>query len=130
MISKFEEYIRNKAIILRSKRMLSELKTFIWHAGRAEAMSGANDDAIMAAAIGVWIRDTFLSPSFVTTDIQKKMLSGINMNRTYNNQIDGASKDPVVQRPNQMSTYQKEHGYRLRMPRGKEEDLSWLISKG
>ena len=130
MIAKFEEYVRNKAIYIRSKRMHAELKTFIWHAGRAEAMSGANDDSIMASSIGVWIRDTFLSPSFVTTSIQKSMLSGINMNRTYNNQIAGASKDPVDARPSQMNSYKRGQGMTLRMPRGKEEDLSWLISKG
>jgi len=131
MIAKLEEYIRNKSIIFRSKRVSAELKTFIWHSGRAEAMVGANDDAIMAAAIGVWIRDTFLSPGFVTVDIQKKMLSSIGLNRTYNNQIDGASKDPnSVVRPNQMSTYEKGLGTKVRLPRGKEEDFSWLLSKG
>ncbi len=128
MIDKLEEYIRNKTITIRSKRLLEELKTFIWHAGRPEAMSGCNDDAIMAAAIGVWIRDTFLAPNYMSMDIQKKMLSSIGLNRTLNNQIEGAAKDPhSAHRPVTMSTYQRETGNKMRMPGGRSENFSWLL---
>lgn len=128
MIAKLEEYIRNRTIFLRSKRMVEEFRTFIWNSGRPEAMRGCNDDLIMAAAIGVWVRDTFLSPSFVTMDIQKKLLGGIELDRTYNSQIQGASKDPRNVSPVQMGTYQKNTGYKVRLPKGREEDFSWLLS--
>jgi len=130
MIAKLEEYIRNRTIQLRSSRIHEEFTTFIWNNGRAEAMRGKNDDLVMAAAIGVWIRDTFLGPSFVTSDVQKKMLGGINMDRTYNNQITGASKDPRDVAKNQMGIYSRRPDMKVRLPHGKEADFSWLISKG
>ena len=37
---------------------------------------------------------------------------------------------PGFQNWNQMGIYQKDHSLRVRLPRGKEEDFSWLISKG
>lgn len=130
MVAKLEEYVRNRSIVFRSKRIHDELTTFIWNNGRAEAMKGKNDDLVMAAAIGVWIRDTFLGPSFVTNDIQKKMLESIGLNRTYHNQINGASKDPRDSAKDQMGIYQKRPDMRVRMPHGKEVDFLWLIGKG
>jgi len=58
IISKMEEFIRNKLITIYSSRTLNELKTFIWHNGRPEAMRSYNDDLTMALAIGCWVRDT------------------------------------------------------------------------
>lgn len=134
MISKLEEYIRNRTIILKSARLHEEFKTFIWSNGRAEASRGKNDDLIMAAAIGVWLRDTFLGPSFASMDVKKKMLGGITMNRTYNNQISGASKDPRDSKMNQVSVGDnfstQPKSLKIRMPYGITEDFSWLISKG
>lgn len=133
MIAKLEEFVRNRTITLRSKRTHEEFKTFIWNNGRPEAMRGKNDDLIMAAAIGVWIRDTFLGPSFVTSDIQKKMLGGITMNRKYHNEINGASKDPRDAAKNRSESRTQPMGNSMRVmtPYGSiEEDFSWLISKG
>jgi hypothetical protein len=44
IISKLEEYVREKSITIRSVRTIDELFTFIWNNGRAEAMRGYNDD--------------------------------------------------------------------------------------
>ena len=60
IISKLETYFREDAITVRSKRFLSELETFIWHNGRAEAMRGKNDDLIISMSILLWVRDTAL----------------------------------------------------------------------
>jgi len=60
LVAKFEEFIRNKILTIYSKRIRSELDTFIWYNGRPEAQRGYNDDLIMACAIGCWVRDTAL----------------------------------------------------------------------
>ena len=132
MIAKLEEYIRNRNIILRSKRLYEEFKTFIWNSGRPEAMRGKNDDLIMAAAIGVWIRDTYLAPSFMTSDFQEKLLMGIGLDRKLNNQISGASKDPRDAQKNlDVKKPVVAQSLRVRTPYGViDEDYSWLISKG
>jgi hypothetical protein len=65
LISKLESYLRNKEVVLHSKRLIEELNVFIWKStgtasARAEAMSGYNDDLVMSLAIGLWIRDVAL----------------------------------------------------------------------
>lgn len=132
MISKLEEYIRNKTINIRSSRMLEEFKTFIWNNGRPEAMKGKNDDAVMAAAIGVWIRDTYLAPFLTSANVQEKMIDAISLNRTYNNQINGASKDPRHSPTlgDGRRYVDPRDAMRVRLPKGMELDVGWLISKG
>ena len=57
ILSKLEEVIRNKQIIIKSSRFYEELKTFSWKTGRAEAKRGFNDDLVMSMAIGSWLFD-------------------------------------------------------------------------
>jgi hypothetical protein len=131
VVAKLEEYLRNKSMVIRSKRMLEELKTFIWNQGRPEAMRGYNDDLIMSAAMGAWIRDTFLSTSFVTTDVNKRLISGITLESHVNTQIDGASKDPRFVMQRALGVFKKpENPLKVRLPGGQVTDFSWLISKG
>lgn len=58
ILSRMEEVIRNKKIIIHSSRFYDEIKTFIWQGDKAEAMKGKNDDLIMSFAIGSWLHDT------------------------------------------------------------------------
>ena len=51
IISKLEEYIRNKVLFSPSSRFVDELKTFIWRNGKPEAQKGSNDDLILSCAI-------------------------------------------------------------------------------
>jgi hypothetical protein len=132
MLSKLEEYIRNRQIFIRSKRIHEELKTFIWDNGRAEAARGSNDDLTMSMAIAVWIKETFMVSTHANVDTQKHMLAGIGMNRTLNNQINGASKDPrSIQLPSQgiYSSGGKNtqtQSSTVRLPHGRTIDYSWL----
>ncbi len=59
-IGKLKEAVNERLFIIRSKRTIAEMKVLIWKNGRAEAQSGYNDDLVMAAAIGMYIRDTAL----------------------------------------------------------------------
>ena len=61
IIAKLEEFIRNNLIKIYSQRLLSEMKTFVWKNGRAEAMRSYNDDLIISCAVACWVRDTALS---------------------------------------------------------------------
>lgn len=60
VIGKLEAYIRERSFIFHSKRLLEELRTFIWENGRAQAANGYNDDLCLALGIGLYIRDTAL----------------------------------------------------------------------
>lgn len=60
VIGKLEAYIRERTFIFHSKRLLAELRTFIWENGKAQAANGYNDDLCLALGIGLYIRDTAL----------------------------------------------------------------------
>lgn len=82
LISKLESYIRNKEVILRSKRLINELTVFIWKntggsSAKAEAMTGYNDDLVMSLAIGLWIRDVALRLRGESDAITRSILSKI-----------------------------------------------------
>ena len=81
-MAKMEEFMRNKLITINSNRLLSELKTFIWHAGRPQAMRSYNDDLVMSFAIGCWVRDTVIVESQKNIEYDKQMLSSISTSRT------------------------------------------------
>jgi hypothetical protein len=131
MVAKIEEYLRNHNLTVNSKRLLDQLRTFIWHNGKAEAMKGYNDDLIMAAAIGCWIRETFLSTETVSAETQEKLVLGISLMGTKNTDIAGASKDPRFTRQNQLAPMGKpQDPMRVSMPNGVVVDLSWVIGKG
>jgi hypothetical protein len=92
IISKLEEYIREKSIIIHSIRTIEELFTFIWMNGRAEAMRGYNDDLTMSLSIGLWVRDTALRLRQEGVDLTKRAIDGIS-SYTYNGVYGGSTND-------------------------------------
>jgi hypothetical protein len=58
MITELEEHVRENKTIIRSQRMISELRTFVYKGGRADHMDGYHDDIIMAYAMSVFIIQT------------------------------------------------------------------------
>ena len=92
IISKLEEYVREKSITIRSIRTVEELFTFIWNNGRAEAMRGYNDDLTMALAISLWVRDTALRLRQEGIDLTKQALNGIS-SYTYSGIYGGNDMD-------------------------------------
>ena len=82
IIAKFEEFIRNKVLTIYSKRLANELDTFIWKNGRPEAQRGYNDDLVMAAAIGCWVRDTAIIENERDVEYKKAFLNSISTSRT------------------------------------------------
>ena len=75
IISKLEEFFREKSVVVRSNRLIDELQTFVYINNRAEAMRGYNDDLVMSFAIGLWVRDTALRLRTQGVELTKKTLS-------------------------------------------------------
>ena len=80
IISKLDEYFKDKSVIIRSNRLIDELFTFIFMSGRAEAMRGYNDDLVMSFSIGLWVRDTALRLRQEGIDLTKRAIGGISSN--------------------------------------------------
>ena len=90
IVAKLEEFIRNKLINVYSKRLVEEMRTFVWNNGRPEAMRRCNDDLIMALAIACWGRDTALVKSSRDVAFKKAMIGSIGSSRvTLNTTIPG-----------------------------------------
>lgn len=58
LVSELEEHIRENKTIIRSRRMISELRTFVYRNGRPDHMDGYHDDVIMAYAMAIFIIQT------------------------------------------------------------------------
>ena len=128
ILAKFEEFVRKRMIIIKSSRTLDEMRKWIWHNSRAEAQTNYNDDLVMSAAIGCWIRETFLAPGFMNEEINLVMLSGTVLDRTDNVMIPGATKDPRFVKMNErLATAQHQNMYKITVAPGVVMDLSWLI---
>ena len=78
IIAKLENILRNGNIAIPSKRLLAELKTFIWKNNKAQAMKGYNDDLVMALAIGVSLYETAGKTMYTGDDYAKGMLAGMS----------------------------------------------------
>jgi hypothetical protein len=113
IISKLDDYLREKSFTVRSNRLIDELFTFIWNGNRAEAMRGYNDDLVMALSIGLWVRDTALRLRQEGIDLTKQTLGGINQSVTDIGGFGGNSTFDT-------NPWQMQVG-------GQSEDLTWLL---
>ena len=55
MLHNLECQIRTNGIKIRSSRMISEMKTFIFKNGRADHMEGYHDDLLMSMGMALWV---------------------------------------------------------------------------
>lgn len=132
MLNKLEELIRTQKLMIRSKRLSSELQTFVWMNGRPEARSGTTDDLVMAAAIAAWIRDTFIQTNYSSLESRRAMLASISKHTVYNTDIPGASKDPRHTPRQSLGSFVRPHPldtYRMRLSNGQELDLRQLLDR-
>jgi hypothetical protein len=77
VIAKLEAYIRERNFIFHSKRLLEELRVFVWMNGKAQSQNGYNDDLVMALGIGLFTRDTALKFHEQGLDISRAAVDGI-----------------------------------------------------
>lgn len=127
IINKLDEYIRELyegvrlgafttesqyPVVIRSKRLIEELFTFIWLNGKAQHMDGYNDDLIIPLAIFLWVRDTALRLRQEGIDLMRTAIEGITVRRPY----DGLySPNSPQDNPWNMNV------------NGEDEDIRWLL---
>jgi len=118
IVAKLEEFIRNKLITAYSLRLINELRTFIWHNGKPQAMRGYNDDLTMALAIACWVRDTALTVNERDLAYNKACLNSmIAVNTKINTTIPG------------MAGYDRKEALDEKLFQAQEDyaQYSWLI---
>ena len=90
MISELEEHIRENKTTIRSSRMISELRTFVYKGGRPDHMEGYHDDIIMAYAMPLFIVQTSFKKLEQAEKQTKAMLEGwinVSQDNDTNKQI-------------------------------------------
>lgn len=110
VVSKMEAYIRDRHFIFHSKRLLEELRVFIWMNGKAQAQSGYNDDLVMALGIGLFVRDTGVKFYQQSLNLQRAAID--NISSTVQRDIIGNN---ITHNP-----------YRIETQYG-VEDITWLL---
>jgi hypothetical protein len=113
VIAKLTEYIRERSVIIKSKRTLGEMRVFIWKNGKAQAQTGYNDDLVMAFATGLYVRDTAIRMRQQGMDLARATLSSFTSLNQRNTAVYNVA--PTQNNP-----------YLMKTPSG-DEDLSWLI---
>ena len=116
IISKLDDYFRDKSVTVRSTRLIDEMFTFIWKGNRAEAMQGYNDDLTMSFAIGLWVRDTALRLRQEGIDLTKQALTGI-----------GQQTHGAIYGGNSLPAHMEHNPWQQETGDGQFEDLTWLI---
>ena len=111
-INKMREFIGDKSVTIRSKRLLEEMKVFIWRNGRPEAQRGYNDDLVMSFGIGMFLRDTSLKFQQESVDRARAALGAVKSNSTT---WSGGYSTNSVENP-----YKMDVG-------GKNESIKWLL---
>jgi hypothetical protein len=113
LVNKFREYVGDRSVTIRSKRLFEEMKVFIWKYGRPEAQTGYNDDLVMPFAIGMYLRDTSLRFQQQGLDQTRKTLDHLSVNRTTYSGVYG--RDNSIPNPYSMKI------------NNKDENIRWLI---
>ena len=110
IVNKFREFVGDRSVTINSKRLVEEMKVFIWKNGRPEAQSGYNDDLVMPFGIAMYLRDTSLKFQQQSQDMIRATLGSMTKS-TYI----GAYNPGGVQNP-----------YNIKTDKGME-DISWLL---
>jgi len=117
IVAKMEEFMRNKLITIKSRRLFNEMKTFVWHNGKPQAMKKHNDDLVMACAIGCWIQDTVYTSNQRVEAYQKAFLSSMSStNKMLNTSMPGMIAYEKVKRDNNINNTEKKY-----------KDFLWLL---
>jgi hypothetical protein len=112
VINKFKEYIGDRSVIIRSKRLLEEMKVFVWKNGRAEAQTGYNDDLVMSFGIGMYLRDTSLKFQSQSQDLTRAALGNMGKSNPTQGAYFASGRD---------------NPYFIDDKMGGKENISWLF---
>lgn len=117
IVSRLEMYFRERSIEVRSARLVNELRTFVWHGNKPEALPKYHDDLVMSFSIGMWVRDTALKLRQQGVDITKSLINNINKL---------GNADPVYKTGN-LTAQQAWEMNIGKTGNDKKESLKWLL---
>jgi len=114
VIAKMIEYIRERGVTIQSKRLLGEMRVFVWKNGKPQAQTNYNDDLLISAATALYVRDTALRLRQQGMDLARAQLSSFTNLNAKNKAIIKSVGSP------QNNPYIIDNGRTT-------EDISWLL---
>ena len=114
VVAKMIEYIRERGVTIQSKRLLGEMRVFVWKNGKPQAQTKYNDDLLISCATALYVRDTALRLRQQGMDLARAQLSSF---QNLNAKNKGVMKSVGNQQNN---PYLIDNGYG-------QEDISWLL---
>ena len=125
MVSELEEHIREGKTIIRSHRMIEELRTFVYKNNRPDHMPGYHDDIIMAYAMAIFVVQTSFKKLEESKKHTKAMLdSWLNITNGSNEVIKRDSNPPTT--PN-TPTYNQPQVNQGGVNNNDNGDFNWLF---
>ena len=115
VIAKMMEYIRDRSVTIQSKRLLEEMRVFVWLNGKAQAQIKYNDDLVISCATALYVRDTALRLRQQGMDLARAQLSSFtNLN----------ARNPSV-----ITTVGRSQNnpYLIDTGNAQQEDITWLL---
>jgi hypothetical protein len=114
VIAKMIEYIRERGETIQSKRLLGEMRVFVWKNGKPQAQINYNDDLLISAATALYVRDTALRLRQQGMDLARAQLSSFtnlnSRNKAIMNTVGNQQNNPYI------------------VDNGRtQEDISWLL---
>ena len=77
MLSNFANLVRTDQFKIRSKRVIAELETWIWHNGRQDHMDGFHDDTITCLAMGMFVMQYSMKKQVENREKDKAILQAL-----------------------------------------------------
>lgn len=130
MLARMEQIIRASDIVINSKRLVEEFKTFIINdQNKPIAQRGYNDDLVMALAGGLWVRDEALVYGYRSDEMTSAMLDGMSLSNTKTSHYRDFNFNSNIYDRGRVKEH-IENQNKVVLGNGEVEDLSWLITSG
>ena len=119
IVASFEEALRHKFIV-RSKRLLNELYTFVYINGKPNHMKGKHDDLIMAMAMALYVGEHSFTQLQKANELTKAMLDSWTTSNTVTEESPAPQQNkPLFGLPGNQNTDSKQM----------YKDYGWLFGK-
>jgi len=99
MVAEFERCIRQNEVIIRSSRLISEMKTFVYRNGRPDHMDGYHDDLLMGVAMCLWVLQTSFKNLEKVNEQTKAILNSWVTSSTVNTPNLSTTQKPNLSTP-------------------------------
>ena len=114
VIAKVIEYVRDRSVTIQSKRLMAEMRVFVWKNGKPQAQTNYNDDLLISFATALYVRDTALRMRQQGMDLARAQLSSFSNLNSQNKAV----MSSVGLRQDNPYIVKTSHG---------DEDVSWLF---